>query len=1168
MINAGTIAAYLTLDTNKFEAGMKSANAQLTALKDGSLTTAQKIQGVGGALTTIGGTLTRNLTVPLVGAGVTAVKFATDYESAFAGVRKTVDATEEEYQQLSDSILDMSKRMPTAATEIAGVMEAAGQLGIEKDSLESFTETMVMLGDSTNLSANEAATALAKFANVTDMSAKDYGRLGSTIVELGNNFATTESDIVAMGTRLASTGNLVGLSQAQIMAVATALSSCGIEAEAGGSAVSKLLKQIDVAANTFAKSNTVIHSTGYSLRELELLADQDSSSFKKVAASLGLTSDELKNYMGHAKDLEAFSDVAGVTAEEFVAAWGEDAVGALGLFIDGLNDTERNGRTAVEILDEMGITEVRMSNAVLSLASSNGILTESTEMANKAWEENTALSHEAEQRYATFASQCAILWNQVKALGIELGQDLMPVAKDLVGTAGDIVSRFSSLDDGTKELIVKAGLLAAAVGPVSTAFGKVVGGVGSLITAFSSAGAAFTAAGGGIAGVGSALVSLITPAGLVVAGLAAVAAIGVAVYQSSKEARKGTEALGTAMSGAADYAKSFSNDIHTATGKMSDFASALNAGFDLNDIKSKISDVQDKITKITAKATSERRTLTQSEIDKLDEYYKKLRELTEQELAYYENNLSALQTIIENDFDMTADNAQKVLSEAQSYKGEAISLAWEAYEEEIALIAKTYDKESEEYKKGNAEAKQRYDERVKMIDESYAKITDSVSNSYSQQMVAAADWYKALSDYKMKISVLNDEYYQNEEHYADGIQGFFDKAKGWIHKHSNLFSDYTKRKNELDAQLAESWDNSAQQQIGTWLALVAEQETCGGEITEGTREMIDNICAVMENLPDETRESMKNTWLGMKKELEAACPELYAAAEGDATSIINAIDTALGIASPSRVMREKGRFTIQGFIQGMDSQSGAALTVISSIINSVKEKANSVNFTPVGQNVIGTVMTGMSNRQGAALTLIGGMMTSVRDKAGSISFLPVGQNDMNGVMTGLGNRKGAALTTIGSIMTSVKDRAGSVSFVPIGQNIISGMINGLNSGRASLMTTAQNIASNVSSVIKSALKINSPSRVMMEIGKFTAQGMELGLMKGAESLYDTASAISEETAEALAGITTSRLNVSVPVNDYGDKLDKLIDEVRRLADSQPTMEIDGRPFGRLVREYV
>ena len=165
---------------------------------------------------------------------------------------------------------------------------------------------MIDLGESTNLSSTEAASALAKFANATKMSASIYSNLGSVIVALGNNFATTESDIVSMSTRLAASGELAGLSQPQIMALATAMSSVGIEAEAGGSAMAKLLKQIH------------------------------------LAAELG------------GEKLNQFASVAGMTSSQFKQAFETDAVGALSAFIGGLNDTERNGKSAIAILDEMG----------------------------------------------------------------------------------------------------------------------------------------------------------------------------------------------------------------------------------------------------------------------------------------------------------------------------------------------------------------------------------------------------------------------------------------------------------------------------------------------------------------------------------------------------------------------------------------------------------------------------------------------------------------------------------------------------------------------------------------------------------------------------------------------------------------------------------------------
>ncbi|WP_373781088.1 phage tail tape measure protein, partial [Jeotgalibaca porci] len=149
----------------------------------------------------------------LVGSG----KAAIDFESAWAGVMKTVDGTPEQMDTIRQSILDMSGELPASAEEIAQVAENAGQLGIQTDNVLSFTKTMIDMGEATNMSADTASTSLARFANITQMSQGDFSRLGSTIVNLGNNMATTEGEIVDMSLPLVGTGMQVGLSVVEIM---------------------------------------------------------------------------------------------------------------------------------------------------------------------------------------------------------------------------------------------------------------------------------------------------------------------------------------------------------------------------------------------------------------------------------------------------------------------------------------------------------------------------------------------------------------------------------------------------------------------------------------------------------------------------------------------------------------------------------------------------------------------------------------------------------------------------------------------------------------------------------------------------------------------------------------------------------------------------------------
>lgn len=309
---------------------------------------------------------------------VSTASAAIEFESAVTGVYKTVDGTEEQLAEISSDIKEMSLVIPSSTTEIAGVAESAGQLGIATENITDFTEVMINLGESTNLSSEQAASSLAKFSNITNMSADNYENLGSAIVALGNNFATTEADIVEMSTRMASAGTLAGMSESDILGLSAAMSSVGIEAEAGGSAMSKLMTDIQVAVETGNSS------------------------------------------------LEDFASVAGVSCEQFADMFEHRAVDALYSFIDGLNDVERNGETATVILENMGISEVRLSNAVKSLANNSSGLAGAVSLAGEAWEENTALANEANTRYGTLESRLTMTQNAANNLKIAIGDTLTP----------------------------------------------------------------------------------------------------------------------------------------------------------------------------------------------------------------------------------------------------------------------------------------------------------------------------------------------------------------------------------------------------------------------------------------------------------------------------------------------------------------------------------------------------------------------------------------------------------------------------------------------------------------------------------------------------------------------------------------------------------------------
>lgn len=393
--------------------------------------------------TAAGDTLMKTFTLPIVAGAGLAVKAAIDYESAFAGVRKTVNATEEELAALSRGIRDMSKEIPTAATDIARVAEAAGQLGIKTDSILGFTRVMVDLGETTNMVADEAATALARFANITQMPQSQFDRLGSTIVALGNNLATTESEIVEMGLRVAGAGKQVGMSEAEILAFSAALSSVGIEAQAGGSSISRLMIDMQLGVEKGGKS------------------------------------------------LDKFARVAGMSGKEFKIAFKHNAADAITAFIRGLSDAEKQGKTAIGILDDMGITEIRLRDALLRAAGAGNLFSDSLEIGTKAWEENNALTKEAEQRYGTFESKLKILKNRLTDVGIEVGGALIPALDDALVAAEplfkateDGAKKFDELSEAEQRSVIKKFALKAAIPVAIFALGNLAGAVANVLGLF------------------------------------------------------------------------------------------------------------------------------------------------------------------------------------------------------------------------------------------------------------------------------------------------------------------------------------------------------------------------------------------------------------------------------------------------------------------------------------------------------------------------------------------------------------------------------------------------------------------------------------------------------------------------------------------------------------
>lgn len=500
LVEAKTQQQAIQNEINQTTTELKNQSTQLDSMKTG-------FEKFGSGATKVGQSLRGVSTAAaagLAGAGAAAITF----ESAFAGVMKTTDEVYDSngkctysYKELENGIRNMAKEIPSSTTEISKVAETAGQLGVKTEDILGFTRVMIDMGNSTNLASDEAASSIAKFANVTglaadqNMSAEEkYRKVGSTIVDLGNNYATTEADIMAMAQNLASAGTQIGMSESDILALATALSSVGMEAQAGGTAFSKAMVEMQLAVET--------------------------------------NSDSLKDW----------ADVAGMSTDEFARKFKEDATGAMEAFIIGLSKCGGETESAIKVLDDMGITETRMRDALLRSANASDVFTSAISTGKTAWEENTALTEEAEKRYATTASQLSIMKNKINDVGITLGSIFLPMINGAVEKVSGFTEKIADLDQGTQKTILGIVAFVAILSPLLIGIGKVstgisaVMGVGSKLAGmFAGAGAAATGSGTAAA---TAMAAPLGPALAIVAAVAAVIAILVLLWNKSEDFRE------------------------------------------------------------------------------------------------------------------------------------------------------------------------------------------------------------------------------------------------------------------------------------------------------------------------------------------------------------------------------------------------------------------------------------------------------------------------------------------------------------------------------------------------------------------------------------------------------------------------------------------------------
>lgn len=645
----------------------------------------------------------------LAAGGVASAKFAIDFENNFANVKKTVDGTPEQLAKIKQGIIDLSTTgidgrgaIPQTTTELNELAAAGGQLGISQENIIDFTEVMAQMGSATNLVGEEGAATLARFQNVMGVGQNEIRNIGSAIVDLGNNSATTESEIAEMALRMGKYGSSVRMSAADVLGYSAALSSLGIEAQMGGSAIGR----------TWLSIETAVASGG--------------------------------------EGLTKFAKYSGKSAEEFKEQWNTDSSGAFNGLLKGLQSAEN----LTVALDDLGINNTQDIQAMMALVNGYDLVTESVNRSNTAYQENTALQEEFNAKNEMTASKLANTKNNIIEAARSIGETMLPSIQDASTTVADFAKGLSQMDDEQKRVVVNTGATVIAIGAISKVSAGAIKGVGGIVEAVGNIKKAFSA-GGALAKFAPTLASIGSvagPAALAVAGIATAAIGGKVAYDKWYQSQyRWSEGLSEGNEKVKESLEKYKS-LNEVQGQIKSLKMVIESP---ESSQEQVDNAKSKLEEIKEMLSQEYNLVINSDNSNLDDAVEQVTKLTKNELQSNINNQRAeLSELVNNNA-----NYIQTRREAQENYNQELELQTkysEAKSKVSDITAKIADNEitaAEGYEK----AKEIYKNTIGSDYEN--AITDKSAKNAESVLASITGSYKVatgiLEDYKKQLDDLD-----------------------------------------------------------------------------------------------------------------------------------------------------------------------------------------------------------------------------------------------------------------------------------------------------------------------------------------------------------------------------------------------------------------------------
>ena len=433
-INVGTAEAYLNLNYNGFTQGIQTATQQLNTFMDNTQSSGDRIEALGGVLSSVGSALSKTVTPGIMAISAASVNAAASFESSMSNVQALSGATGEELERLSETAKKFGATTQFSASECSDAFGYMALAGWNTEQMISGLPGVLDLAAASSMQLSEASDILTDYISAFSLTAGDATHVADLMAYAQANSNTSTQQLADAFKNCAANANAYGYSMEETTGLLAAFADQGLKSGEAGTALNAIMRDMV-------------------------------NSMKDGAIKIGDTNVAITDASGN---FLSFADI----------------VNGVQSATDGMSESQR--ATALSAT----FTADSMKGMNLALAAGSDKIAKFT---NELYNCDGAANDMAKTMQDNLKGKITQLKSALEGAGIAIGEKLIPALTDIVKGITNTVSSFNKLDEGTQKSIVKFGLIAAAAGPVISVIGKLVTGIGALVNIFSAASGAVVA---------------------------------------------------------------------------------------------------------------------------------------------------------------------------------------------------------------------------------------------------------------------------------------------------------------------------------------------------------------------------------------------------------------------------------------------------------------------------------------------------------------------------------------------------------------------------------------------------------------------------------------------------------------------------------------------------